>query len=184
MYLEFANSMVQYSYVDEDTNEPYTVSRYQYATYDNSTLTIHNLLGYNQNVDFVIDADAKTATATNQVFYSANGTTYYVGDADGNKTLVCEVQANTDGDYKILYTEQLAVVGGRGSITYAIVSYDEFYFVSDIDLLTGAGVKNVSIDNSNAPVEYFNLQGVKVENPSNGIFIRRQGTQSSKVLVK
>jgi hypothetical protein len=182
MYMEFANSMVEYSYVDEDTNEPYSVYRYQYATYDNSALTITNLLGYGQDVEFVIDADAKTATATNQLFYSYNGSVYYVGDADGNKTLVCEVMQNSDGEYKIFYTETLAVVASRGSAV--AVSYDEFYFVSDIDLLTGAGVKNVSIDNSNAPVEYFNLQGVKVENPSNGIFIRRQGTQSSKVLVK
>ncbi|HAW06954.1 MAG TPA: DUF5116 domain-containing protein, partial [Rikenellaceae bacterium] len=36
---------------------------------------------------------------------------------------------------------------------------------------------------SNAPVEYFNLQGVKVSNPENGIFIRRQGGKTSKVLM-
>lgn len=38
--------------------------------------------------------------------------------------------------------------------------------------------------NENAPIEYFNLQGIRVENPSNGIFIRRQGTQVTKVVVK
>lgn len=34
-----------------------------------------------------------------------------------------------------------------------------------------------------APVEYYNLQGVKVENPTKGIFIRRQGSKSSKVMM-
>lgn len=37
------------------------------------------------------------------------------------------------------------------------------------------------IDNSDAPVEYFNLQGMRVNNPENGIFIRRQGTKTTKV---
>ncbi len=40
------------------------------------------------------------------------------------------------------------------------------------------------IADENAPVEFYNLQGVRVENPSNGIFIRRQGNNVSKVLVK
>lgn len=36
----------------------------------------------------------------------------------------------------------------------------------------------------NAPVEYFNLQGVRVANPENGLYIRRQGNKVSKVIVK
>lgn len=46
-----------------------------------------------------------------------------------------------------------------------------------------AGVGNVAVDN-NEPKEYFNLQGVRVENPANGLFIVRQGDKVSKVLVK
>jgi len=48
------------------------------------------------------------------------------------------------------------------------------------------GIDNVTVDsdNANKPVEYFNLQGVKVANPANGIYIRKQGTSVSKVLVK
>ncbi len=36
----------------------------------------------------------------------------------------------------------------------------------------------------NAPVEYYNLQGIKVKNPSNGIFIKVQGSKVSKVLIR
>ena len=46
-----------------------------------------------------------------------------------------------------------------------------------------AGIENVVIDN-NAPIEYYNLQGTRIDNPSNGIFIRRQGNSVSKVLIK
>ncbi len=40
-----------------------------------------------------------------------------------------------------------------------------------------------SIEAENAPVEYYNLQGVKVENPSNGIFIKKQGNKTTKVVL-
>ena len=36
----------------------------------------------------------------------------------------------------------------------------------------------------NAPVEYFNLQGVRVANPENGLYIKRQGNKVEKVYVK
>ena len=35
----------------------------------------------------------------------------------------------------------------------------------------------------NAPVEYFNLQGVKVVNPEKGVFIKKQGKTTSKVVL-
>lgn len=46
------------------------------------------------------------------------------------------------------------------------------------------GIESVSADDSNAPVEYFNLQGMRVDNPANGVFIRRQGKNASKVIFK
>ncbi|MDE7351357.1 MAG: hypothetical protein K2N25_09830 [Muribaculaceae bacterium] len=36
----------------------------------------------------------------------------------------------------------------------------------------------------NAPVEYFNLNGMKVAQPSEGIFIRRQGGKADKVIIR
>jgi len=47
-----------------------------------------------------------------------------------------------------------------------------------------SGVANVSVDANGGEVEYFNLQGIRVKNPANGIYIRRQGKNVSKVLVK
>ncbi|MCM1163791.1 MAG: hypothetical protein NC339_06050 [Muribaculaceae bacterium] len=45
------------------------------------------------------------------------------------------------------------------------------------------GIEDVVADEE-APVEYYNLQGIRVENPENGIYIRRQGNKVTKVLVK
>ncbi len=41
----------------------------------------------------------------------------------------------------------------------------------------------VTEDEADAPVEYYNLQGMRVENPANGIYIRRQGSKATKVVL-
>lgn len=48
-----------------------------------------------------------------------------------------------------------------------------------------AGINAIEADNSNAPVEYYNLQGVRLssDNLPAGIYIRRQGTEVKKVYV-
>jgi hypothetical protein len=48
------------------------------------------------------------------------------------------------------------------------------------------GVSTVEIENSNTPIEYYNLQGIRVnsENLSNGIYIRRQGNKAEKVFIR
>ncbi len=52
-----------------------------------------------------------------------------------------------------------------------------------IDVVDPSGVSGIEAD-ENAPVEYYNLQGVRVANPENGIFIRRQGKKVTKVMMK
>lgn len=48
-----------------------------------------------------------------------------------------------------------------------------------------SGVADIVVDNNtDAPAEYFNLQGVKVNNPASGLYIVRQGNKVSKQLVK
>lgn len=47
-----------------------------------------------------------------------------------------------------------------------------------------AGIATVGNDNNDAPVEYFNLQGQRIDSPAAGqIVIRRQGTAASKVIL-
>lgn len=56
------------------------------------------------------------------------------------------------------------------------LDYKTFTFVQ-------TGIENIGADfDENAPVEYFNLQGIRVANPENGIFIRRQGAKATKVV--
>lgn len=48
------------------------------------------------------------------------------------------------------------------------------------------GIEDIVNDNANAPVEYYNLQGIRVngDNLTPGIYIRRQGTEVTKVYVR
>ena len=53
--------------------------------------------------------------------------------------------------------------------------------LDDITLPT-VSVDEIGFD-TDAPVEYFNLQGVKVANPAGGIFIKKQGDKATKVVL-
>lgn len=45
-----------------------------------------------------------------------------------------------------------------------------------------SGVK--AIESADAPAEFYNLNGVRVNNPSKGLFICKQGNQTKKVILK
>lgn len=54
----------------------------------------------------------------------------------------------------------------------------------DVTDYTGAAVEGVEVSDNDAPVEYYNLNGVKVSEPTHGIYIRHQGSRTSKVVIK
>lgn len=47
-----------------------------------------------------------------------------------------------------------------------------------------SAVSDITVEDADAPVVYYNLQGVRVANPSNGLYIRVQGKKATKVLVR
>lgn len=47
----------------------------------------------------------------------------------------------------------------------------------------GAGVEGIETEAVAGEVEYYNLQGVRVANPENGMFVRRQGNKTTKVVL-
>ena len=60
----------------------------------------------------------------------------------------------------------------------------EFRTREEINNGTG-GVENVATDvNADAPVEYFNVQGMRVNANTPGMYIRRQGDKATKVIIK
>ena len=47
-----------------------------------------------------------------------------------------------------------------------------------------SAVSDITVEDSDAPVVYYNMQGVRVANPANGLYIRVQGKKATKVLVR
>ncbi len=112
---------------------------------------------------------------------------------DGTVSLTEEYNISTTG--KQMYAAAWDCAGnfycGNGSSEYvkgfAVPRANNVYatpaaskYALYIDEATAIGEINVDV---NAPVEYYNLQGVKVENPSNGIFIKKQGSKATKVVL-
>ena len=47
-----------------------------------------------------------------------------------------------------------------------------------------SAVSDITVEDSDAPEVYYNMQGVRVANPANGLYIRVQGKKATKVLVR
>lgn len=81
-------------------------------------------------------------------------------------------EAENDGDQKYLhFYAQNAYHGGKSPITSVLITRNG-----------STGVENVNASTT-APVEYFNLQGIRIDNPANGqVVIRRQGSEVVKIV--
>lgn len=144
------------------------------AVLDNGVLTV--------TWDDIADAKAAynivlTNTASNEVIavLPANIETGFVKVAENKYTAVRpgvgSYSVNVNGDsYK--------------ASVQAISLYSETYSPFVTVTAEGSGISSVNGDNSNAPVEYFNVQGMRISEPTNGMYIRRQGNEVVKVYVK
>lgn len=47
-----------------------------------------------------------------------------------------------------------------------------------------SAIEEIGIEEESAPVIYYNLQGIRVNNPESGLYIRRQGDKATKVLIR
>lgn len=87
-----------------------------------------------------------------------------------------------------LYTEapsSLLVGDEAGSTGYLVADTDGLHGIFSTDPNTPTtGVEDVT-DDTDAPIEYYNLQGFRVDGPSSpGVYIKKQGNTTSKFLVK
>lgn len=102
------------------------------------------------------------------------------GDGKGYSEL-----SNGGHAFRTMYPYYVQDEAGKNGV-YILSFYSKtvmaVYLVSEDGF--NAGVNDiVANDDVNAPVEYFNLQGVKVVNPENGLYIVRQGNTVTKQYV-
>ena len=123
--------------------------------------------------------DGKDATCYPNVALYYAGSAIYWGDAQNSaENFAAAGSFAENGDTKTITYDDLSWLLGNG--------HKLGYFTNTTITFGGTGaINDVAVDNNNAPVEYFNLQGVRVNEPVAGqIVIRRQGNEVSKLLVK
>ena len=100
----------------------------------------------------------------------------YVDDQNGYSWVSRYDMTDPDNVYE--FYGQICMSGTLVDNSYAPWYYLQFFF--NEPETTGI---NTTIEETETPVIYYNLQGQRVANPTHGIYIRRQGNHSSKVLL-
>ncbi len=135
------------------------------------TISLYNFSFMGMNVGDIVVEGVQTTTA-------ADGTISYSGSKEGlslmggNMIVNVTVDGTETPDGKL--TMSIPVQAPVGEVG---VTFNGQKDTSSIDSV---------IDDENAPVEYFNLNGIRVdsENLAPGIYVKRQGRKVSKVLIR
>ena len=152
---------------------------------------------------YTSEVSGKTIPAnTGVILFSENGGNITITEAAADAT-VAKISTNKliatgDNSVKTSSNKYFVLQEKSGSMTFVKVSknttvaantaylegsswYSSMKLSVDNENPEVSGVEGVEAEN--AEVEYYNLQGVKVENPEKGIFIKKQGNKTTKVVL-
>lgn len=143
-----------------------------------------------------------SATCSNFSAFTVNEISYVISNqpspVDGSRTHYWEVKRVSDGVTVASWDQPADEVVTAGSSSGYMVGFASsvnedgtvniFQFNMGIRLAMykfdpTAGVEGAIADDVNAPVKYYNLQGVEIANPENGLFIKKQGAKATKVVL-
>lgn len=136
----------------------------------------------------------KAATTTNFTAFVVNDVEYAVVNQEDNGTRTHSWKVFNLKDQSVVASWTMPAgeavnynVGFASTVnedgTVNIFQFNPGKRLAMYTLNLNSGISNITADD-NAPVEYYNLQGVKVENPENGIFIKKQGSKTEKFIAQ
>lgn len=145
---------------------------------------------------------AKNSAGTDCRLYNSNGNvtlrTYRVKDAETGATITISAKDANISSIQFDGASDSNLIADCGTLTGSTWT-GESNSVVFTTVVNNATIKTITVTyvlndevnaiedvevESNEAVEYYNLQGVKVDNPENGLYIRKQGSKATKVLVK
>ena len=152
---------------------------------------------------YTSEVSGKTIPAnTGVILFSENGGNITITEAAADAT-VAKISTNKliatgDNSVKTSSNKCFVLQEKSGSMTFVKVSknttvaantaylegsswYSSMKLSVDNENPEVSGIEGVEAENTE--VEYYNLQGVKVENPEKGIFIKKQGNKTTKVIL-
>jgi hypothetical protein len=181
---------------DADKDVTYDVE----AKFAEGAVYVPNFLGSKQDIEVAYNSDNEVIGITSIYGSFWDGGQYgiYTESSDiirflypyGDETQSNEMYFNaaasevTDSYVKVNATVTYYTFNGNEvdwNAGYTTRNEDFYIYFAE-----STGISNISVSNSNAAVEYYNLNGVRVngDNLTSGLYIRRQGNQATKVLVK
>ena len=120
--------------------------------------------------------------------YGYMSMSYYclVEEQETDDALKITLTDNGDGTSTISFPYSSGKIYAQTSgKMYSASNYADVLSYVKFPTFSGINEVKTDIDNSNAPVEYFNLQGVRIVNPEAGQFvIKRQGSEVTKMVVR
>ena len=198
-----ADAAWEYFYVDGFNTCPslYSIDRSYVDGFSNAT-DLSPAVGTVGITEFSIDL--KSGGKKNFIAYSKN----YYSSTPGCQVGIAEVGPNyefegmteywllpenglgttTDGGTRIHSIATFNVQDANGNNGVYLLSYKAnngiaVYIIAE-EAFEDNSVEGVEIDNSNVPAKYYNLQGMEIANPENGIYLVKRGNNVTKELVK
>ncbi|MDE6368860.1 MAG: hypothetical protein K2K94_06445 [Muribaculaceae bacterium] len=167
---------------------PYTCNVWASVTDSGLSLANYADCGFTHTICFNIDKTTQTAVAYNPVLQTLIG-------LDGEEADLMASDLDDNGGFEWpdeRLTGSLSVTGGAtmmfqnrwaavflGSIVgiytnvYTIIAFDVFASLTGIESV-------ISDDSCSVPVEYYDLNGIRVESPEKGFYIVKQGSKIRK----
>lgn len=147
----------------------------------------------NGNPTYIVDAETKQPLPYNDIdvaiYYQNTGFAFEGNEEEGTAKYFNE--GKMPEDYVLQHvngiTQNRPVLGYVAFPVKAGKTYYLFNPKSQVGLYgyefngDGNGISAVAAD-QNAPAVYYNLQGVRVDNPDNGLYIRVQGNKATKII--
>lgn len=174
--------------INVNLNYELTAEAEDYDTFTKSDVTFEQ--GALEAVENItLNFTDRTATLTGKVKSTITGKVP-AGKIDvimSSGDVTVSAVANEDGEYTLTVPEFTHVYSIEVKVdgdTYANIP--EYSFASKADTkdinVEWSGVEELDADD--AAVDYYDLNGVKVVNPEQGVYIRKQGNKISKVIIK
>lgn len=139
------------------------------------------MLGYNLSGGYLMETFDNTGNSTETQYLATGNGMFGIPSATFNnatKQLIIAARSNKNIEF----------AGTTTTGNDAISVYTAFAASYRLDVNDAmSSIEDVTyniIPDEDAPVEYYNLQGIRVSNPANGIFIRRQGSKVEKVILR
>ena len=166
-YLQYNGSYTRFACYTGTQNDPYLYAEMKYIYICDETVA--------GDVEIISIVDSESAAVT----YSALETGEWALTRAENTYNKRYAYVPSNGTYTITYQYTKNDEVTTDVREFAADQEVAFITFSD-DTITG--IDGINADN-NAPVEYFNMQGIRVANPENGLFIRRQGNKVEKIIL-